>query len=192
MLIDEWAPGVLDLPDPEVEDDMRFICDFCSADIFVSYFECDKCRTTSGDPIALCSLCYASGRTCRCVRMMRPAVTMSYQRILEERNKVAKIVADASSESFPQMTEKCVASVTFEMYISDGSQAHHSKSGTADVSSWLYDLRKPQEHQETAPRAVSVQPVLCTFLVNASALPVSDRFLEPRHTERANPHVRLV
>lgn len=71
----EWHPdndriGVLDgEPSPT--------CDFCGADIFQSFFECENCFETgsnSSSPTpaySICAGCYVEGRSCQC-RVMQP------------------------------------------------------------------------------------------------------------------------
>jgi len=106
VIINEWAPGVLELPDPDLEADMHVICDFCGSDVFITYLECAKCLTGSEDLVAICSLCFASGRTCRCTRKMYPALARSFQGVLEERNRVAKIIEIAhNNDPLPEMSQ---------------------------------------------------------------------------------------
>ncbi|KZV85282.1 hypothetical protein EXIGLDRAFT_262064 [Exidia glandulosa HHB12029] len=75
-------------------------CDICNADIFVSYFECAKhCE------MDVCSMCYVSGRTCPCVKRMKPAVVVRFQEVLQVRNDCAKKLEHAKGERVPQMSD---------------------------------------------------------------------------------------
>ncbi|KAH7102294.1 hypothetical protein BKA62DRAFT_617730, partial [Auriculariales sp. MPI-PUGE-AT-0066] len=106
VLINEYAPGALNLPEPKLEEGMHLTCDFCASDIFITYFECTKCRSSSNDPVALCGLCYASGRTCQCVRKMKPAVVRSFQGVLDQRNQIAAVVGEIRGGRQSTMTER--------------------------------------------------------------------------------------
>ncbi|KAJ3725819.1 hypothetical protein C8R42DRAFT_575604 [Lentinula raphanica] len=60
-------------------------CDFCGADIFQSFLECEHCHS-DGDPCTICPGCYAEGRSCRC-RLMQPKQYQPLKNILQEREK---------------------------------------------------------------------------------------------------------
>ncbi|KAF8831187.1 hypothetical protein HHX47_DHR1000231 [Lentinula edodes] len=65
-------------------------CDFCGADIFQSFLECQDCFSLGDlvrDPCTICPGCYAEGRSCRC-QSMRPKQLQPLDNILQERNKV--------------------------------------------------------------------------------------------------------
>lgn len=81
-------------------DDIR--CDFCGADIFQSFFECDKCVQPSpsgssnsitllGDGLVLCPSCYVEGRTCRCGEM-QPVQCRLMSDLLQTRDSVARAI----------------------------------------------------------------------------------------------------
>ncbi|KAJ4497973.1 hypothetical protein C8R41DRAFT_758184 [Lentinula lateritia] len=65
-------------------------CDFCGADIFQSFLECQDCFSSNDlvrDPCTICPGCYAEGRSCRC-QSMQPKQLQPMDDILQERNKV--------------------------------------------------------------------------------------------------------
>ncbi|KIJ16915.1 hypothetical protein PAXINDRAFT_74465 [Paxillus involutus ATCC 200175] len=77
-------------------------CDFCGADIFQSFFECDSCvRTPSsqtssdilavGDGLVLCPLCYVEGRTCRCGEA-QPVQCRPFSDLLQIRDRAVRAI----------------------------------------------------------------------------------------------------
>ncbi|KAF9475840.1 hypothetical protein BDN70DRAFT_883160 [Pholiota conissans] len=77
-------------------DDVRLVCDFCSADIFQSFFECRHCCDSDDDPCQLCPGCYVEGRNCRCSGM-EPMQYQKFQHLIDtRRNCVDAIHAYAS------------------------------------------------------------------------------------------------
>lgn len=85
---------------PEIE---NFACDFCHADIFITFFECLRCREDSedsrlGSGLILCPTCYVEGRICACgsmnTRQCRP-----FSEYLNERNKAAKVYNSVIQET---------------------------------------------------------------------------------------------
>lgn len=83
-------------------------CDFCGADIFQSFFECDKCvsPSPSGDssPILLgyglviCPSCYVEGRSCRCGNM-QPVQCRVMADLLQSRNDAAEAIQHFECQS---------------------------------------------------------------------------------------------
>ncbi|KAL4067881.1 hypothetical protein J3A83DRAFT_4096483 [Scleroderma citrinum] len=75
-------------------------CDFCGADIFQSFFECDKCAFQSdgdsaflplGDGLVVCPSCYVEGRTCRCGEM-QPVQHRVMDDLLQSRDSAARAI----------------------------------------------------------------------------------------------------
>ena len=68
-------------------------CDFCSADLFLTYFECQNCGEKSGDHtvgsgLLICPACYVEGRTCECT-VMTMRQCRSFEDLLKDRNMAA-------------------------------------------------------------------------------------------------------
>ncbi|KAF9246293.1 hypothetical protein BU15DRAFT_40296 [Melanogaster broomeanus] len=80
-------------------DDLQ--CDFCGADIFQSFFECESCVSTPsgtstdiiavGDGLILCPLCYVEGRTCRC-EAMKPVQCRPFNELLQIRDRAVRAI----------------------------------------------------------------------------------------------------
>ncbi|KAF8136605.1 hypothetical protein EV363DRAFT_1158357 [Boletus edulis] len=77
-------------------------CDFCGADIFQSFFECDSCLPASssgasagvlplGDGLVLCPLCYVEGRTCQC-GIMQPVQCRPFSDLLGTRDRAVRAI----------------------------------------------------------------------------------------------------
>lgn len=77
-------------------------CDFCGADIFQSFFECDSCLPASssavsagvlpvGDGLVLCPLCYVEGRTCQCGEM-QPVQCRPFSELLGIRDRAVRAI----------------------------------------------------------------------------------------------------
>lgn len=77
-------------------------CDFCGADIFQSFFECDSCLPVSsssvsggvlpvGDGLILCPSCYVEGRTCQCGNM-QPVQCRPFGYLLGIRDRAVKAI----------------------------------------------------------------------------------------------------
>lgn len=74
-------------------------CDFCGADVFQSFFECQRCPSSDfssdninvGDGHAICAGCYAEGRTCKC-RVMAPTQCRPFDILLEDRRKTIQVL----------------------------------------------------------------------------------------------------
>lgn len=77
------------------------VCDFCGADIFLSFFQCDSCspRDGSEDPICLCPTCVVEGRMCRC-RSMEPVQSGNFRDLLGSRNNAMVKLRDAHENGF--------------------------------------------------------------------------------------------
>lgn len=76
-------------------------CDFCGADIFLSFFQCDSCSLGggSGDQISLCPTCVVEGRMCKC-RGMEPVQGGSFRDLLRSRNNAMHKLRDAHEAKF--------------------------------------------------------------------------------------------
>lgn len=83
-------------------------CDFCGADIFQSFFECDSCLPASssrvsagilpvGDGLVLCPLCYVEGRTCQCERM-EPVQCRPFSDLLGIRDRAVRAIQRIDSD----------------------------------------------------------------------------------------------
>jgi hypothetical protein len=82
-------------------------CDFCSADIFQSFFECHHCiepvpgtatlpsTVECGDGLVLCPSCYVEGRTCRC-GSMTPAQCRPFSDLLRDRHRIITLLETLS------------------------------------------------------------------------------------------------
>lgn len=73
-------------------------CDFCGADIFQSFFECQTCvpegaarPTALGDGLLICAPCYVEGRSCSCTKMA-PVQCCPFELLLEKRNRAAAVL----------------------------------------------------------------------------------------------------
>lgn len=77
-------------------------CDFCGADVFQSFFECDSCLPASsseasagvlliGDGLVLCPLCYVEGRTCQCEKM-QPVQCRPFSDLLRIRDRAIRAI----------------------------------------------------------------------------------------------------
>jgi len=84
-----------------VPDGHGHVCDFCGADIFLSFFQCDSCspRGDSGDPICFCPTCVVEGRTCKC-RSMEPVQSGNFRDLLGSRNNAMLKLRDARENGF--------------------------------------------------------------------------------------------
>ena len=74
-------------------------CDFCGADLFLSFFQCDSCSLEGGDPICLCPTCVVEGRMCRC-RSMEPVKSGSFKDLLRSRNNAMYKLRSAREAGF--------------------------------------------------------------------------------------------
>ena len=95
QVTNNFAPG-----DPGHTRDWH-TCDFCGADIFLSFFQCDSCSLGggSGDLICLCPTCVVEGRMCKC-RSMEPVQSGSFRDLLRSRNNATYKLRDASEAGF--------------------------------------------------------------------------------------------
>ncbi|KAJ3557027.1 hypothetical protein NM688_g1700 [Phlebia brevispora] len=95
----------------------NFACDFCGADIFHGFFECNDCvleredgatgdrpdnievsPDALGNGLILCPGCYAEGRTCTC-GVMHAAQCRPFAVLLDTRNKAADVLKSVSASS---------------------------------------------------------------------------------------------
>lgn len=80
-----------------------YSCDYCTCDIFVSFFECRACpgrasseengAVSDGD-IHLCPGCVAEGRSCACTRPMSPIQRFPYSSVRNGYNKAARALRE--------------------------------------------------------------------------------------------------
>lgn len=69
------------------------VCDFCGADIFVSFFECVSCLDRDVEPheaYHLCGGCFVEGRNCACGGL-QPKQRMRFDSIIAVRNNAARL-----------------------------------------------------------------------------------------------------
>ena len=87
---------------PDVPHTDNLHCDFCGADIFQSFFECDSCLPAScsrgsaeilpfGDGLVLCPLCYVEGRICRCGEM-QPVQCRPFSNLVKIRDRAVRAI----------------------------------------------------------------------------------------------------
>lgn len=86
----------------------QYICDYCGADIFQSYFKCETCCTTpatdsqrADDALVICAGCYVEGRSCKC-GVMTPTQRHRTEALLHDRNKAALILHHLSTPAMAQ------------------------------------------------------------------------------------------
>ena len=91
-----------------------YTCDFCGADIFLSFFQCDSCPSEGGpgDPICLCPTCVVEGRTCKC-KSMEPMQSGNFRDLLRNRNNAMLKLRDARGAGFyeeepDELSDQCV------------------------------------------------------------------------------------
>ncbi|EJD42184.1 hypothetical protein AURDEDRAFT_138345 [Auricularia subglabra TFB-10046 SS5] len=146
----EWTPGVYDLAPSAIFGEDFLTCDYCAADIFVSYFECRACGKEDG--VALCPLCYASGRTCRCVGGMKPCVTESFSEIVKKRNDCARVLSELGVPT-PEMSDRRIERARAHVLKTfDAACAIHRKRPASE----LYLCRLGERaHQVAAPDTVA-------------------------------------
>ncbi|KAG9010329.1 hypothetical protein FRB90_007814 [Tulasnella sp. 427] len=96
LLVSEW--------DPDHSSFARYsgahipVCNFCGADIFQSFFECQKCTDQSDDDdlgaYQICATCYVEGRSCKCI-IMEPMQRWDFADLLTVRNRAAALFVSA-------------------------------------------------------------------------------------------------
>lgn len=89
--------------------DPGLTCDFCGADIFYGFFDCEKCAAgdEQEESIVICPGCYVEGRTCKCSEMM-PKVLRPFADLCADRERARDSLQRACRD--PQ--ELCVQSMT--------------------------------------------------------------------------------
>jgi hypothetical protein len=102
-IIREFSPEVYD-----TNGYAAFSCDFCGADIFLSFFCCRDCTlpeekpSSVSDGLHICPGCYAEGRSCRCEGLMEPVQCWPLQILYTDYNRAVRalrgIGADVSIE----------------------------------------------------------------------------------------------
>lgn len=100
----------------------NFCCDFCGADIFQSFFECNSCQSFHaeqlssddqdevhpGDGVLICPPCYAEGRTCSCEQMV-PGQCRPFSDLLRDRNEAtAALSIVQTSPRYQELHEKTI------------------------------------------------------------------------------------
>jgi hypothetical protein len=92
ILVDEYTKEdveVLSSFNLSQSQDEHLICDFCGADIFHSFFQCnlgDECSEGRNEPLIVCSACYVDGRSCFCMDMS-PYRLHPFTELLESRQR---------------------------------------------------------------------------------------------------------
>lgn len=92
-------------------------CDFCGADVFQSFFECDKCIPPPssdnsgvlllGCGLVLCPSCYVEGRSCRC-GVMQPVQCRVIGDLFKSRDNAAKAIEHFECQNdvkYPSLAE---------------------------------------------------------------------------------------
>jgi hypothetical protein len=80
-------------------------CDFCSSDVFQSFFECRNCGSHHGSPthgpqsevglgdgLIICPSCYVEGRSCKC-EVMTPVQCRPFDVLLRLRRRAMTALA---------------------------------------------------------------------------------------------------
>ncbi|KAJ3787428.1 hypothetical protein GGU10DRAFT_288318, partial [Lentinula aff. detonsa] len=88
VLQNECVEDYVSLPCHLSSESNHLSCDFCGADIFQSFLECEEC-SSDGDPCTICPECYAEGRSCSC-QLMQPTQVRPLNVILQERDEVIR------------------------------------------------------------------------------------------------------
>ena len=108
ILIEEYDPLYASLkvtnPVLDVEQD-RVECDFCGADVFLSFLQCNHCfisRESSSESdaeglavaanVVLCSACYVAGRTYACTHLS-PTQYWPFADLVATRNRFAAMLS---------------------------------------------------------------------------------------------------
>jgi hypothetical protein len=107
------------------------VCDFCGADIFLSFFQCDSCSSGDGseDPICLCPACFVEGRTCKC-RSMEPVKCGNFRELLRNRNNAMLKLRDAR-----------------EAELCDEDPEELSEEWVTMISRWLVTIQRNPFHR---------------------------------------------
>jgi hypothetical protein len=89
--------------DNESNDD-HITCDFCDADIFQSFFECQECvplnneeESVLGGGLAICPGCYSEGRTCKC-GSMKALQCRPFGTLAEDRDRAARALRNFDAQ----------------------------------------------------------------------------------------------
>ncbi|KAF7338185.1 hypothetical protein MVEN_02043400 [Mycena venus] len=100
ILIEEYSPGANNMrqladPDKTDEESEQIACDFCGADIFLSFFECRSCvsggrRAEPGGGFHICPGCYVEGRTCAC-EVMSPVQCRYVDKLFKARARAVDL-----------------------------------------------------------------------------------------------------
>ncbi|KAM6500372.1 hypothetical protein JOM56_003386 [Amanita muscaria] len=103
-ICDSSKPSPRNIDNPQDIEEDRIVCDFCSADIFQSFFECNHCivengTAESGGACVICPRCYVDGRTCKCGNMV--AMQCRQFQILEDIRTAAVEVLGKRSQNGP-------------------------------------------------------------------------------------------
>jgi hypothetical protein len=98
IIVEEYDPShasMIHLNDT----DGPITCDFCSCDVFQSFFECSACarladpktadQVAPGHGLVICPMCYVSGRTCKCGNMA-PRQVRSFSDLFADRDRAVK------------------------------------------------------------------------------------------------------
>ena len=100
VLVEEYSPdhaSLLHLQDK----DQNITCDFCTCDVFQSFFECQNCVDRSeleeaheiapGHGLIICPSCYVDGRVCECGRMT-PTQYHRFEELLSDRDRAVQVL----------------------------------------------------------------------------------------------------
>ncbi|KAA1469506.1 hypothetical protein DENSPDRAFT_608816 [Dentipellis sp. KUC8613] len=152
IVTDEYCPGqetvpkvVADFSHTAYADTgySTFTCDFCGADIFLSFFECQSCvpdpesesgsdtRQTLGDGLLICPGCFVEGRTCLCGEMT-PVQIWSYDHLIADYNRAFQALSKV----------RAVGRTAFSELRTGHISLSEDRVGVFDAACLLYGLRR--------------------------------------------------
>jgi hypothetical protein len=106
-IVQDFSPEVYD-----TDGYPTFSCDFCGADIFISFFCCKDCTLSEeksssvSDGLHICSGCYAEGRSCRCGGLMEPVQCWPLQVLYTDYNRAVRALRGVSVDVFKEVGDQ--------------------------------------------------------------------------------------
>jgi hypothetical protein len=94
ILVQEWSPDHTSMLHSK-DGEEKIACDFCTCDVFQSFFECQNCLDNG---LIMCPLCYVEGRTCKCGSMV-PMQHYRFDELLEDRKRAVAVLQRAEPQS---------------------------------------------------------------------------------------------
>jgi hypothetical protein len=109
VLVEEWSAdhaSFTHIGSADEDPQEWYCCDFCGADIFQSFFACNKCSgVESSVRYVCCPLCLVEGRSCRCgTAHMNPCQTWPFDRLIRERNNAVDAITTQGSAGISQLS----------------------------------------------------------------------------------------